>query len=365
MNKKAENIWYLYPIVGLEITDERPSFDNWLADDFTIFSKKHFSHLDSFFHKAGSRLFNYNLDNGFLDIKSLTFDSYIAIKIQIPKDTSKTDREFYNLALERAKYYEAILAVTFFAQNGTPVTFRLCGDHEPAITVGRLLGFESGVIGSGSAGGQRENLFIINGPGCLKYSYAEISKLLFHEYFPVGEVFFDKGKAYQSSRDNITASIIRLSESLLSTNYITKVLESAISIEVLLSNGNTTRQKILENRLGSLLENDWRDNMELYDKILKARNQFVHSGVMPDAKSLSVNAVELALRNFTTFIYYVKGFKNKSEFLDALDISYSGGRISSCKIDFGNTFSADRQLKKNILMGLPHFNPMMIKTTNY
>ncbi len=339
--RKPISWWIFFPFAGLSITDQYPELAKPVFGDVAIISKKH---MESVLRRSLSKHMpkeNFEqlmewVQNSFVEGVQEVFQSYLAVRqTGILDSDNETTHKPDKLALEAKKRASEIssLLTLFFLANGT--SGETCGLVEQ---IQIAMPQNITILGADYGGSFKFSNYplnhslasspILDSESSLHMSSQELSNILtqngFDNFYQI--MSSPKRLVPKSSHNSIVQSSLRLSESVLSANFSTRLLGAITAIEILLTK-EITPFKVTKHRVKTLLGESLCTQYKL-ENVFTTRNNYVHDGKEIE-EDMSTKAIALALACILSYSDIAHLFSSKDNILAYLDFISTSEEIVS------------------------------------
>ena len=326
MTDKSRVWWAIFPVLGININNKHSGIHRPMFGDSTLISRNHIPELVRKLRMNERMAPGYDHEKDAIFIlnqasQSEEFHSFIAVRRSgriSPKDRNPIILE---KAKSRAIEVVSLLSIVLFSQSAIG---RTCGllEHFPRKSNSNaMLEFKDGGFRY-QMSGDRSPIIIEDFQVTRSY-LRDVLHIAPHKY--LFEVLIPQtDRISKSLRRSISQSTIMLAEALIHTDPSLQLVNSVISLEMLLS-GQSEPYHILKNRIHALLnENVVRDFR--VEEIINNRHLYVHQGRYVSDYHSSFEAIILAITCLLIYCEFAVQFKGKSDllaYLDFLSISNS------------------------------------------
>ena len=375
MIEEKKTWWFLFPLRGLDISDDQHDLENPIFGDFCIISRKHLKDLVQMFNSL-TKIPPEKMEKETSDIVSLIkwvsskegfhsakedFHSFIAVKrTGIYVSGGKTS-ELEKISKIRAYQISALLTLVTLGENTEGNACGLIEQYfrQPKTTI--AFSFEEG---SFAVGGGQKYIGISTPYKPIVFSRDQLNQLINNApYVYLANVLLTQNPSLPTSLSRtITQASIRLSDAIHGISLSSKLLGAVTSIEILLSN-QPDKYNSLSNRLTSLL------GFESYiknviDNVFFARHNYVHKGKEVEDIMLPLKAIGLALNCLLRYAEIASMFSNKEELIIYLDYLHSKDKLTNCWDKLHPTTSQIIQEHERNIFNFPFWNHISEKNHN-
>ncbi len=327
--------WVFYPVTGLQIVEPLDTLQAPLFGDAAIVSKEQVGgFLEQFIMSAGVNdkkadlefAVNYRLPF------TTDFHSQLAVRRKGPLTHSHPlSRKDVRVSADgRARAIAALLTVLMLASNNAGKTCCL----EDQMTRGAskktlALSFDTPGYSFMSGGDDMQGWLygIFNTKQVIKASRVELESLFQQPPFArLVPIITRRRSAISASLRNIVAtSLVRLSESIMSTDSASQLLGAVTAIEILLTHQGEPYQSN-GRRLVALLGKEASERMDS-DAVFHARHEYVHRGLSLDLHDVAKRALALSMLALFRYSYLAYNFRDKSTLVDYLDFIWYSDKV--------------------------------------
>ena len=329
--------WLLYPLQGLDLTDEQLNLDgDALLGDATILSKRHVPELvervvqlDYRYHAEAEDLVR-KIQHEIVDDPD-SFQTFVAVRRD---DRAANQAENYEAAViqaGRGRAYEVagLLSLVVLLSRGFQQTCGLVEQLHSSTNSAVMLDLTGGDLRIHTAWNSSHSLLF--GADAIRVSSHELGQLLQDApYLGLTNAVKFNSPFHRSFRDVIRQTIVLLSSAVHAIIPSVQLLSAVTALELMLGRDTSTTNKILTPRLAALV-GQWNIDANEYelDKIVQARNLYVHEGKPIEDSNLAWSAVELAIGCLLHYAALVSRgiFDHNPALIDYLDFVAEGDRM--------------------------------------
>ncbi len=321
----------LYPLVGLEITDDthdleepKPFFVN-----ATLLSPKHVQdYVDKWksvqaIPGFGGEFLVGNMNHEIRGTAE-SYNSFIAVSGLGNIRKNKQEREkLIKQADERAYEIAALLNLTVLAHWLSSQTIALVAQLRHGTNNRIWINFETGESGTNVS--YMSSFAALDPQGALSWSRDELRQHLYRAEFVHFTRAFELGRSYQNNLlTTIRNSAVRLADAVHTVDPAPRLLGAVTSLEILF---DSQPYEVTKNRLLALLGRHLYDQYKA-EPVFSARHDYVHRGQTSPAIGIADDAIYLALsailRYSTLSTAFVSKKSSKEKLWSYLDFVYSG-----------------------------------------
>jgi len=334
------NWWVLFPLKGLELTDPEHDLTDPLWSDSSIISKRHAGEIIKALklNERGAPGQDHERDAIYI-MQNITFSeefhSFIAIKRAGPPLSSITPELHCDMYQQikgdpekRASQIAAVIELALLATHKDWMTCALVDQiHRRTRSVIKL-SLEDSSYAVEVAGAMAARS-IMNATNNERLSRQDLKDRLSSDPIaPLASILVSQKCSLPPSLYNaVGESAIRLSDALHVTTGADQLLGAVTAIEILLANQGDSFETIgrrIETLIGPNAYKDFQTEM-----VLKARHLYVHQGIDPVDRALTLKSTGLSLYCLLTCAEAAARFKSKPSFLSYLDFIRLGEMTAS------------------------------------
>lgn len=325
--------WVLYPLRGLDVTDDYHELDEPIFGDVAVISKQHIRQIVPLL-KLNERMspghdherdITYMLEHATLKEE---FQSFIAVRRTGFISDEGHEPPLVKDARLRAYQFAALLALVFLAKSKSGQTCGLVEQLHDQTKSTVMLTFQEPRFRFQVGGAY--SFTIRDSRETIKLSRDELRQILDQEpYEALARALLpQRAPLPKSLHHSISQSAIRLSDAVHSIIPSSQLLGAITSIEILLTH-QTDKYESIKERLLALLGTDavLKHNIE---SVLHSRHLYVHQGEEVSERSIPVKAVGLALSCLLRYAQIAPNFSDKNKLIEYLDFIYKSDKVSPC-----------------------------------
>lgn len=319
---KKDHTWFIYPVYGLKISDTIESLDNPIWGDAQIFPKetieKYFSRIINSPSKIGMTTYVQST------FKSEDVCSFMCVRRNIGLPPTDFNKEMYTAQKRLNQVFSLIQLATLIEPSTKWHTCQLIKAERQYSLLTPLTLLNS--ANPGILGSYRGYSQILMEP--IEIDLKSLSENLLKEPLKYISQLITPPKSSKNKKvlGKIGHSIYHLSKAVEATNLSDRILSSLTSLEVILSNHDTTYDQF-ETRIKNIIGNELFRAYQT-EAIIKSRHSYVHRGEEINSVELSMKAVALALITICQYSRNIINFPNSDTFLNYVDFLDKGRKLN-------------------------------------
>ncbi len=329
---KNHPCWVLFPLRGLDITDEQHDLFQPAFGDFTVVSKNHIRQIIKLLNLSKDPVHGeQNEHDTIYMVENATFredfHSFIAVRRRGNFSIKNPMPKWVKDAKARSYQIAALFTLVLLAESASGETCGLVEQLHKQTQSTIMFDIDNGEFMFQSGG--RYHLRIQPLHEAIILSLNELKQTLYKAQYQhlTNALLPQRSLLPKSLSRAITQAAVRLSDAIHSVTPSSQLLGAVTAMEILLAS-QSEKYESLTNRLSALLGNESLIQHDV-ETVLQSRHLYVHQGQEIEEIEISLKAVGLALSSLLHYAKIAPLFSGKDELVNYLDFIHSGDNLSA------------------------------------